>query len=192
MGWNMFSIFLEISFLASRSLTFAYLLGLKSLQAKYEDELPWLAGRPSLFPNPSMEEAINRIKAMRFEYDANLYRMMGIINTDIEEYIENHVDMVDQYYVRLDTRDMAVDPFIQKKPETLDEMNKLACSDMGFRLVQSAWREAYGSTWRNSYGFSRKKWRRDNGAYHSPRLNHLFKKKDKILNLHADTDIIWL
>lgn len=123
----------------------AYICGVKQLQVQIMDELPYLAGMPSWIPPLSLDEAVTRVHEIRLSYDIFVKKVMGIIDYGVEDYIANTMDMTDQYYEFLDTRDKIVEPYIKKKPETLDEMNKLACSDFGFRIKQSAWHEAYGN-----------------------------------------------
>lgn len=138
----------------------AYLFGFKRVLAQYEDELPWLCGVPSWTPNPSLDEAVLRVKAMRLEYEDRIRSFMEILDQGVENELDKRLDMCDHYYVRLDSRDKSVDAYIDKKPDSLEEMNKLACSDLGFRLKQSAWREAYGDQFglyflREQVGFDR-------------------------------------
>ena len=140
--------------------SFAYMFGFKRIQNEYEDELLWLAGEPSWIPNPSIEEAAVRIKEMREAYENEIMRFMAVIDYGIDKYMQENMDMVDEYFVLLDTRDKIVDKHIWKKPKTLEEMNRLACSDARFKIVQSAWREAYGDLFklyflREQIGFDR-------------------------------------
>ncbi len=139
----------------------AYLFSFKRLHVRYEDELPWLAGNPStLAPNPSMEEAVTRLHEMIEEYEYSLINLSKIVDYGVEKYIQENMDMVDQYYVCIDTRDKLVEPFVERKISSLEELNKLACTDCGFYLIQSAWREAYGNLFnlyflREQVGFDR-------------------------------------
>ncbi len=126
----------------------AYMFGFKTVQNSYEDELPWLAGNPSWILNPTIEEAVARIKDMRESYELYIMKFMKIIDYGVEKYLQENMDMIDRYYVLLDTRDKIVDQYIERKPETLEEMNRLACSDLGFRFINSAWHEAYEKNFR--------------------------------------------
>ena len=128
----------------------AYLFGFKRLQTQYEDILKWLCGVRDWIPIPSMNEAVLRVKEMRHEYEDNISSFMEILDKGVEDVLDN-MDMRDQYYVRLEARDKYVDEYIEKKPETLEEMNRVACSDLGFRLIQSAWYEAYQDQFRLYY-----------------------------------------
>ena len=138
----------------------AYMFGLKVVQNKYEDELSWLVENSSQIANPTIEEAAIQIKEMREAYEHDILKLMMLIDYGVEKYLQENLDMVDRYYVLLDTRDKIVDQYIEKKPETFEEMNQLACSDLGFRFIQSAWHEAYGEQFgvyflREQIGFDR-------------------------------------
>ncbi len=137
-----------------------YLFGFKEMLVKFEDEILWLAGMPGLLPTPPVEEAVGRVKAMRHEYELLLQRFMDILEYGVDRFLDEHLDMVDQYYVRIDDRDKIVDPYVKKKPESFAEMNDIACTDLGLRLIQSGWHKAYGDRFglyflREQVGFDR-------------------------------------
>lgn len=130
------------------------LLGGIRMQNGVLDELPWLAGEPSMYPNPPLKEAISRLHEIRLQYDTYIKAVSDILNYGIEKYaMDSDQDFADQYYVQIDEREYSVDPYISKKPLTLEEMNRVACHDTGMYMVQSVWHELYGDDYFGLYFF---------------------------------------
>ncbi len=162
----------------------AYFFGFKEIQAGYQEELEALTRGESVDfkkNGMSMEEAVYFVSLVRMKYEAHLELLRQVIESGVEDFLLKTMDMVDEYYVLQEDRDKSLDPYIEKKPESLEEMERLAFSDAGFRSIQSAWKEAYGDHFgmyflREQVGFDRTKF---NVVIKSMDVKKLMKAKKK-------------
>ncbi len=134
----------------------------KAVQGDFQEELTFLAKRDpkDLRGCLTMEEAVKRVHEMREEYECRIKQMINVLEYGLEKYFRDHLDQENEYFVMVDERDRELEPYVERKLETYEEMNELACTNMGIRVIQSAWKEVYGDKFhlyflREKVGFDR-------------------------------------